>query len=184
MAGAPMDVVVRAWFPREIGLQLRPPPALTGSDLRGGWVYPQPVPAGLAATRFVDGRWYDLYVLHTIVFPFTPGRMTIGRAKASYSLPITYSFLSRELRHEVESAPISVTVTDQPLVGRPPGFKGLTATNLRLQLEVSPRAVAVGDASTVNISLTGSGNVALWPEPHIQWPTNVRVYPGGPDMKT
>ncbi|MBI4501345.1 MAG: BatD family protein [Gemmatimonadetes bacterium] len=184
MVGAPVDVVVAAWFPRELRLQLRTPPTLTDADLRGAWVYPQPVPTGLAATRFVGGRWYDLYVLHTVVFPFTPGRMTIGRAKVAYSLPITYSFLSRELRHEAESAPVTITVTDQPAAGRPRPFSGLVASNLRMQLEVTPRSVAVGDASTVNLTLSGSGNVALWPEPHIRWPDEVRVYPGDPEVRT
>ena len=184
MVGAPVDVVVAAWFPREIRLQLRTPPTLTDPDLRGAWVYPQPVPAGLAATRFVDGRWYDLYVLHSVVFPFTPGRLRLGRAKVAYSLPITYSFLSRELRHEVESNPVSVTVEDQPTAGRPAGYAGLVAANLRMEMQVAPRALAVGDASNVVITLTGSGNIALWPEPRVRWPDDVRIYPGDPDVST
>jgi hypothetical protein len=184
MVGAPVDIVVAAWFPREIRLQLRTPPTLTDPDLRGAWVYPQPVPSGLAATRFVGGKWYDLYVLHAVVFPFTAGRMTIGRAKVAYSLPITYSFLSRELRHEVESAPVTVTVSAQPPAGRPRDFSGLAASGLRMQFEVTPRAVAVGEASTVNATLSGSGNVALWPEPQVRWPDDVRIYPGDVDVET
>jgi hypothetical protein len=184
MVGAPVDVVVAAWFPREIRLQLRTPPTLTDPDLRGAWVYPQPVPAGLAATRFVNGRWYDLYVLHSVVFPFTPGRLQVGRAKVAYSLPITYSFLSRELRHEVDSDPVAVTVTDQPSAGRPAGYAGLAAANLRMEMQVAPRSLAVGDASNVAITLTGSGNIALWPEPRVRWPDDVRIYPGDPDVST
>ncbi len=184
MVGAPVDVVVAAWFPREVRLQLRTPPSLTDPELRGAWVYPQPVPTGLAATRFVGGRWYDLYVLHSVVFPFSPGTLDIGRAKVAYALPLTYSFLSRELRHEVESDPVIVTVNDQPPAGRPSSFPGLVASNLRMQMEVAPRTVAVGEASTVTITLTGSGNVALWPEPKVRWPDDVRIYPGDTDVKT
>jgi uncharacterized protein (DUF58 family) len=184
MVGAPVDVVVAAWFPREIRLQLRTPPTFTDPDLRGAWVYPQPVPAGLAATRFIGGHWYDLYVLHSVVFPFSPGKMQIGRAKVSYSLPITYSFLSRELRHEAESDPVTVSVSDQPLGGRPASFTGMAGSNLRMQMEVTPRAVGVGEAATVNLTIAGSGNVALWPEPHVGWPDDVRVYPGDPEVRT
>jgi hypothetical protein len=184
MVGAPVDVVVAAWFPRETRLQLRTPPTFTDPDLRGAWVYPQPVPAGLAATRFVGGHWYDLYVLHAVVFPFSPGKMQIGRAKVSYSLPITYSFLSRELRHEAESEPVTVAVAEQPSGGRPAGFSGMAGSNLRLQMEVAPRAVGVGEAATVNITVGGSGNVALWPEPRVLWPDDVRVYPGDPEVRT
>ena len=184
MVGAPVDVVVAAWFPREIRLQLRTPPTFTDPDLRGAWVYPQPVPSGLAATRFVGGHWYDLYVLHSVVFPFSPGKMQIGKAKVSYSLPITYSFLSRELRHEAESDPIAVTVTEQPAGGRPAAFSGMAGSNLRMQMEVTPRAVGVGEGATVNITLAGSGNVALWPEPRVRWPDDVRVYPGDAEVRT
>jgi hypothetical protein len=53
-----------------------------------------------------------------------------------------------------------------------------------MQMEVAPRTVAVGDASTVSITLSGAGNVALWPAPGIRWPDDVRIYPGDPEVVT
>jgi len=178
MVGTQVDVIVAAWFPREVRLQLRTPPTLTGPAFQGAWVYPQPGPAGIAASRIVNGRWYDLFVTHDVVFPLAPGRLEIGRARVSYALPITYSFLTRELRHEVQSEPLAVMVTGQPAAGRLATANGMVASGLRLALEATPRNMALGDASTVTVTLSGRGNVALWPEPEISWPIDVRVYPG------
>lgn len=178
MVGTQVDVIVAAWFPREVRLQLRTPPTLTGPAFQGAWVYPQSGPAGIAASRLVNGRWYDLFVTHDVAFPLAPGRLEIGRARVSYALPITYSFLTRELRHEVQSEPLAVTATAQPAAGRPATANGMAAGGLRLTLEATPRNMALGDASMVTATLSGRGNVSLWPEPEIPWPADVRVYPG------
>ena len=178
MVGAQVDVIVAAWFPREIRVQLRTPPTMTGPTFQGAWVYPQAGPSGIAGSRLVNGRWYDLFVTHDVVFPLAPGRLAIGRARVSYGLPITYSFMTRELRHEVLSEPLAVTVTSQPAAGRPAAASGMAAAGLRLAIDAAPRALALGNASTVSVTLTGRGNVALWPEPEISWPDDARIYPG------
>lgn len=176
--GAQVDVIVAAWFPRETRLQLRIPPTLTGPAYQGAWVYPQVGPSGIAASRLVNGRWYDLFVLHDVVFPLAPGRMDIGRARVSYALPVTFSFLTRELRHEVQSEPLSVTVRAQPAAGRPVAASGMAASALRLSVDGTPRAIGLGEASNITVTLAGRGNVALWPEPEISWPDDARIYPG------
>ena len=56
--GQQVDVVTAAWFPRELRLQLRRPPTLQVPSLDGVWSYPQRAPAGIAASRLIDGRWY------------------------------------------------------------------------------------------------------------------------------
>jgi len=178
MVGGQVDVIVAAWFPRETRLQLRTPPTLTGPAYQGAWVYPQAGPAGIAASRLVDGHWYDLFVLHDVVFPLAPGRMDIGRARVSYALPVTFSFLTRELRHEVQSEPLSVTVRAQPAAGRPVAASGMAASALRLSVDGTPRSIGLGEASNITVTLAGRGNIALWPEPEISWPDDARIYPG------
>ena len=71
--GEQVDVVTAAWFPRDLRLQLRRPPTLQPPVIDGVWSYPQATPAGIAATRSIGGRWYDLFVAHQVVFPLLPG---------------------------------------------------------------------------------------------------------------
>ncbi len=175
--GDQVDVVVLAWFPREVRSRLRNPPTLQPPLLQGAWNYPQGTPGAVAVSRRVGGVWYDVYVHHQVVFPLTPGTFRIGPATVSYSLPLTYSFLSREMQHEPQSEPVHLEVLPQPVDGRPQNFDGASASHLEFHVEAVDTQLAVGDAGTVVATLSGKGNVALWPEPRILWPEGIRVYP-------
>ncbi len=175
--GDQLDLIVLAWFPQEIRGRLRTPPTLQPPQLQGAWVYEQGAPAAVALSRQVRGRTYDIYLHHAVVFPLTSGTFNIGPATVSYSLPLTYSFLSREVRHEPQSDPVRVFVSPQPQTGRPTQFRGTAAAGLALTLDVMPRQLQVGSAGMVIATLTGRGNVSLWPEPELAWPEGIRVYP-------
>jgi len=175
--GDQLDLIVLAWFPQDIRSRLRTPPTLQPPQLRGAWVYEQASPAAVALTRQVRGTTYDIYLHHAVVFPLTSGRFEIGPATVSYSLPLTYSFLSREVRHEPQSQSVEVHVSPQPRFGRPAQFRGTAASGLSFTLDVMPRQLQVGDAGAVTATLTGRGNVSLWPEPELTWPEGIRVYP-------
>ncbi len=175
--GEQVDLVVVAWFPRSVRSRLRNPPTLRPPQLQGAWSYQRPSPAGIALSRQVNGIWYDLFVHHQAVFPLTVGVVNIGSAMVSFTLPLTYSFLSRELRHEVETRPLGVYVYPRP-APRVQGFLGAAGTGLRLEFDVDALEVALGGAISMAVTLAGTGNVALWPEPSIAWPAGLRVYPG------
>lgn len=175
--GEQMDLVVVAWFPREIRSRLRNPPTLRSPQVTGAWVYHQSVPSGIAASRRVGGDTYDLYVLHDVLFPLVPGRLEIGAATVSYTLPLTYSFLSREVRHEVESARRLVPIAAQPGANRPARFTGASGRAMTLHARLPRGVLPQGQALTAELALQGTGNVALWPEPTVEWPPGLRVYP-------
>ena len=181
--GEQVDVIIAAWVPRGIRSRLRNPPTLETPQVRGAWAYQRPTPPGIALTREVGGITYDVFVRHEVIFPLTAGSVTIGSAKVSYSLPLSYSFLSRELRHEVQSEPVEVMVTAYP---RPPEgtvFGGATGSDLVFEVEAPPRELAIGDAASVTATVRGDGNVALWPEPVLRWPPGLRAYPQGVDVR-
>jgi hypothetical protein len=175
--GEQLDLVVLAWFPRAVRSRLRIPPTLLPPQLRGAWIYQQNAPGAVVVNRRVSGVTYDIYVYHEVVFPLTPGVLQIDPATVSYSLPVTYSFLSREVRHEPQSEPTQIEVLPQPSAGRPEHFEGTGAAELRFTVEVDPSRLKVGDAGTVVATLSGRGNVALWPEPTLAWPEGLNVYP-------
>jgi len=87
----------------DLRLQLRRPPTLQQPKIEGVWVYPQPVPVGIATSRRVRGEWYDLFITHQVVFPVSPGEIRIAPAELQYGVPVAYQFFSREERFTVTS---------------------------------------------------------------------------------
>lgn len=180
--GAQVDVVVAAWFPRSLRTRLRAPPTLEAPSIEGGWIYPQPVPSGVVLSREVDGQPYDLYALHVIVFPLAGGRLTVGPATASYAVPVAGAALSRDVRHDATSDSLWVVVRPQPAPRGVADYRGAIGAGLRLSAEVSDSEIGVGEAAHLNVRLSGRGNVALWPEPEIDWPLGLKVYPQQVEM--
>nr|MBA3556722.1 BatD family protein [Gemmatimonadales bacterium] len=174
--GEQVDVVTAAWFPRDLRLQLRRPPTLQPPVVEGVWAYPQATPAGIAATRSIGGRWYDLFVAHQVVFPLVPGTVVVPRATLKYSTPVALQFFSQEERYALTSVPETLAIQPLPAEGRPAAFTGAVASGLRLERRITPQAARVGEGVTVELSLAGEGNTALWPAPEIRWPPSSRAY--------
>lgn len=177
VVGQQVDVVTIAWFDREVRQQLRRSPTVEEPQIEGVWSYPQPVPGGIAASRQVNGKWYDLFILHQVVFPLTPGRVAVARAQLQYSVPLAFQFFSQEERYKLSSDPTSFTATALPDAGRDPIFAGAVGHGLTVSQVVTPTSGRQGEAFNVDLAVQGSGNVALWPQPDTRWPAGVRVYP-------
>ena len=174
--GEQVDVVTAAWFPRDLRLQLRRPPTLQPPVIDGVWSFPQTTPSGIAATRQIRGRWYDLFVAHQVVFPLLPGTMGIPRATLKYSTPIALQFFSQEERFALSSPAETLVVRPLPDAGRPAAFNGAIGSRLTLERHVDPPTARVGEGLAVELRLTGEGNTALWPNPDVHWPEDVRAY--------
>jgi hypothetical protein len=179
VVGQQVDVVTIAWFDREVRQQLRRSPTVEEPQIDGVWSYPQPVPGGIAASRQVNGKWYDLFVLHQVVFPLTPGRVAIGPARLQYSVPLAFQFFSQEERYKLNSEASSFTATALPAEGRDPTFAGAVGHTLSVSQQVTPASGRQGEAFAVELTVAGEGNVALWPQPDARWPAGLRVYPEG-----
>ncbi|MGN6390729.1 MAG: hypothetical protein ACTHM9_00590 [Gemmatimonadales bacterium] len=174
--GEQVDVVTAAWFPRDLRLQLRRPPTLQPPVIDGVWSFPQSTPNGIAATRNVRGRWYDLFVSHQVVFPLVAGTVGIPRATLKYSTPVALQFFSQEERFALSSRTDTLVVRPLPPEGRPYGFSGAIGAGLMLERHVSPTSARVGEGVAIELRLSGRGNTALWPNPEIAWPAGVRAY--------
>ena len=174
--GEQVDVITAAWFPRDLRVQLRRPPTLQPPVIDAVWSYPQSAPAGIAATRSIAGRWYDLFIAHQVVFPLLPGRVVIPRATLKYSTPVALQFFSQEERFALGSRADTLWVRPIPEEGRPARYTGAIGSGLRLERRVTPASARVGEAVAVELALSGTGNTALWPAPAVAWPTAVRAY--------
>jgi len=174
--GEQVDVVTAAWFPRDLRLQLRRPPTLQPPVIDGVWSFPQTTPSGIAATRNIRGRWYDLFVSHQVVFPLVAGTVGVPRATLKYSTPVALQFFSQEERFALSSRSDTLIVRPLPSAGRPAGFAGAIGTGLGLERHVTPPTASVGEGLAVELRLAGEGNTALWPNPEVTWPSDVRAY--------
>ncbi|HET9040422.1 MAG TPA: BatD family protein, partial [Gemmatimonadales bacterium] len=174
--GEQVDVVTAAWFPRDLRLQLRRPPTLQPPVIDGVWSFPQTTPTGIAATRNIRGQWYDLFVSHQVVFPLLPGTLSIPRATLKYSTPVALQFFSQEERFALSSRADTLVVRPLPVAGRPAAFGGAIGAGLTLERHVDRPTATVGEGVAVEVRLAGEGNTALWPNPEVHWPADVRAY--------
>jgi tetratricopeptide (TPR) repeat protein len=174
--GEQVDVVTAAWFPRDLRQQLRRPPTLQPPVIDGVWSFPQTTPTGIAATRNIRGRWYDLFVSHQVVFPLVPGTVAVPRATLKYSTPVALQFFSQEERYALSSRADTLAVRPLPDAGRPAGFTGAIGSGLTLERHLDPVTASVGEGLAVELRVSGQGNTALWPNPELRWPAGVRAY--------
>lgn len=174
--GEQVDVVTAAWFPRDLRLQLRRPPTLQPPVIDGVWSFPQAAPSGIAVTRNIGGIAYDLFVAHQVVFPLIAGNIVIPQAMLKYSTPLALQFFSQEERFALTSQPETLAVRPLPPEGRPSDFSGAVGTALRLERQVNPPSVHAGEGISVELTVSGAGNMALWPPPEIRWPRSARAY--------
>jgi hypothetical protein len=174
--GEQIDVVTTAWFPRDLRLQLRRPPTLQPPVIDGVWSYPQAAPAGIAATRTIDGSAYDLFVSHQVVFPLIAGSVVIPGAMLKYSTPLALQFFSQEERFALTSRPETLLVRPLPGLGKPRDFTGAIGSGLKLERRVTPPTARPGEGVAVELALSGEGNTALWPPPDLLWPNSARAY--------
>ena len=189
-AGQQVDVIAAAWIPRELRERMRRPPVLTLVTPEGVWAYPATTSAssggGAALSRQVSGRWMDLFVTHQIMFPLAPGRLVIPPASVDYALPVTFSFFSREERYALRSDSISIAVLPLPPSAANPGTN-VVGQGLSLDLQVDPSSTRVGEPIDAALTISGVGNVALWPppapEPALRWPAGFRVYPAQTEVR-
>lgn len=177
-AGAQLDVVAAAWFPRTVRNELTRDPLLTLPTPMGVWGYPPDGPAGVAASRQVRGQWMDLFVLHQTLFPLAGGRLALPPATLEYALPVTASILTREERYALSSDSLVIAVAPLPAEGRPAGDRSVVGRDLSLTLSVDSAPPRVGEPLQVTVTVAGTGNVTLWPEPEISWPPSLHAYAG------
>ena len=149
---------------------------------RGFWVHdiqlPQQLPTEIVE---LEGRRFGrVPLLRKALFPLRPGRYTVEPA----TVDLTVQRYDRQfffghpiarpepLRLRTESQWIDV----QPLPSAPPEFGGAVG-QLALTAELQPRQIRLGDAATLTVRLSGTGNLQGIREPRVSPPPGVSVFP-------
>lgn len=175
--GEQVELVTAAWFPRELRDRLRRQPTLRTPAVAGLWNAPAQTAPLLAETRRVGGDVYDLFVSHQTLFPLSSGEVVAPPAVLTYSVPASPSFFAPENRHVLASDSARLFVRPIPASLAARLGAGPTARDLRLQWQLPNRTIATGSPVTVELVVSGQGNVTLWPAPEVAWSPQVRVYP-------
>jgi len=183
LVGQQLDVIAAAWFPRDLRARLTHPPILSLQTAEGAWSYPGAVPTEVAASRQVRGAWMDLFVAHQALFPLAPGRLVIPPATVAYAVPVGFSVFQREERYSLRSDTVPVTVLPLPGERRAADDQPVAGQALALELGLEPPTGRVGEPIAMTATVSGAGNVALWPEPSIRWPPGFRPYSGETGMR-
>lgn len=175
--GDQVEILTTAWFPASVRERLRRPPTLRPPTLSGVWSLPVVTLQGVAASRTVGETVYDLFASHQVVFPVAAGRITIPAAELGFSVPGGRQYFGDERRDLRRSAERTIVVRDLPARGRPTGFAGPVARDLRVVWRLATPNARVGELLTVDVLVSGEGNLSLWGSPAIGWPDGFRVYP-------
>ena len=176
--GQQLDLLLAAWFPRDLRTRLRRPPQLTLQTPQAVWALPPSAPSDVVLSRQVRGRWMDLYAVHQVLFPLTPGRIVVPPSSMTYAVPQSFSFFSTEERYSLTTDSASLTVLSLPLAGRSEDDQGVVAADLHLDIETTPAEARVGEPVELAVTLRGTGNPSLWPPPALRLPPAFRSYSG------
>ncbi len=149
---------------------------------RGFWVQDIPIPQQIPTEMVeVDGRRYGrVPLLRKALFPLRPGRFRVEPATVDLTVQrIGREFIFGPPISRPEALRLQTTeqwVSVQQLPPSPPGFGGAVG-QLSLSADLQPREIRLGEAATLTVRLTGTGNLQGVAEPKIEMPKGVTVHP-------
>lgn len=107
----------------------------------------------------IDGSvWYAVKIRELALFPIHSGTLTIGPMKMGFS-GRGYPTRSQNVGLVRRSRPIQIVVGQPPIAGRPPGYQLGDVGHFSLSAHVEPRALTQGEALSVVVKLSGTGNL-------------------------
>lgn len=148
-------------------------------DFQGFWVQevddPRPREPDIAD---VDGeRYARVPLLRRMLFPLRPGEVALEPVRIRVSVqPRRLGFGRIQRGVDLWRSTNAVTLTVRPLPAAPDGFDGAVG-RLQVAAEVRPSEVAVGEAATLTLTLSGTGHLQGLPAPELPQLDGVRAFP-------
>ena len=154
--------------------RLRRTPGFAAPELRGMLPYDLAPVRGILPTRKVRDRRYEPHLYQRAIFPLVAGTHVIPSAELQYSLPLSYSFFSREETRILRTDSLVVVALEPPAEGRPADWTGAVG-ELSLSAAIKGGRVRVGDPAVLTLTVSGTGNVKMLPRPSIAIPWGALV---------
>ena len=157
----------------------------------GFWVEELEDPQARVEQVVRDGLQYTSAVVRRVaLFPTGAGTKTLApltletqvrvqrRSRSLFGDPFGGLFGSR-VPVVVGSNPVEIEVLPLPEAGRPDAFTGLVG-RLEVSASIDRTDAETNDALTYRLEVSGTGNIRTLPEPELDFPSDVEVYP--PDV--
>ncbi len=127
----------------------------------------------------VGGRRYEKTLIKSVAaFPLAPGDLTVEPMELSctvYYPPRSFFDFGRQVKRRVKSNRLKIHILPLPDAGKPSNFGGAVG-NFSISAKLDRNEVAVGDAVTLTISVTGDGNIEALELPKPQIPPDLEVF--------
>jgi len=147
--------------------------------------WPQPT----QRQQVIDGQSYQVVHFHTLATPLRAGTVLIGPASLRLNVyernrgngrggandPFFDTFFQQARQVDVRAEPIELTVLPLPENGRPADFSGAVG-RFQMQVDAAPTEVVAGDPITVQLVVTGEGNLSDAAAPRLADATGFRIY--------
>ncbi len=150
-------------------------------DFQGFWAHeiPHPDQRQPEMVEHEGGTFGRVILLQRALFPRRDGRYEIApvRVQMAARVPDNSPFgglLARST--ELERTSNAMVLHVQPLPTAPPGFTGAVG-RLRMTGELTPANLAVGDAATLTLTLSGPGQLKGIPQPSMPELPGIKVFP-------
>lgn len=154
----------------------------------GFWVQQLNVDGYAPQREELNGKIYDAHVIREdLLFPQQAGTLTIEPLELSVVAQIVMQSRRQsliddffggpniqEVRRRVATKPVTITVRDLP-AGAPSSFSGAVG-DFTLEAGDVPAQVAANSAFTLNLKLSGSGNLPQVQAPKIELPASFEQY--------
>ena len=184
VSASPYIVFVRQQVSYDASLriqELSPPrfltsPQYTPSDIKGVELYSFPFDTGRSIRSVtVGGVRFKQYTYHSAIFPLAAGVDTILPSTLTYTL-LNQADPYASQSSIVHSALQRVVVLPLPIQGRPSGFSGAVG-QFTLAAVADSQGLRTGNALSVRVTVTGTGDIALLQRPAltIPWATVVNT---------
>ena len=143
-----------------------------------------PMNQQLKIEQYNGKSYYTADLRKTLLFPQRSGKITIpsGRIEMVFSVPsgkrISTFFGSQEVVVDVKKTlvtnPVSVNVTPLP-PDKPDNFTGGVGS-FTFRSKINPQEVKANEPVTFTLEISGTGNLKLIQNPHVEFPSNFEVY--------
>ncbi len=164
-------------------VQLLSNPQYNAPDFTSFWTEDTP-PKNYQST--VNGVNYLVSEVKTLLFPTKSGKFEIPAATLTCNIEdfsrndpfaddFFSGFFSTGKTQALRTSPLSLTVKPLPESGKPGDFKGAVG-NFKISGSVDKTSVKAGEAVTLTVTVSGSGNIKSLPEPLLSNILNFRKY--------
>lgn len=141
-----------------------------------------PVNSELQPDHYNGQNYYSAELKKAIIYPQKSGKLTITSGKYDITV-VQYQNVSmgfwttREpVERKVVTSSNSVNITVDPLPEpRPANFSGAVG-DFRISSDLSPERLLTNEAANLDVTITGTGNIKLIPEPVIEFPHGFDEY--------